>query len=406
MLNISNFKIPMKRAAEEELDLLMIVFQFIPLFFNISASHVGAVCYSNQHCKLHSKFSHCDFLIPNLFGRCQCTYPAKMRGDNCVIEEPNENFEDEIKVINTLSELIYPQLHHDSTQPVIDSEISITNLNAQHNIDEEPELSEPIDIDTEVERDDEYQYNDENEIADENEEFLIAHETLQLQGAANQINYLDDTTLPTDENINENFTSGEENKMNLAEEESESTSPKNNPDETKTDIVTEFSNYHPDSETEKRNESENFTEHSKSDSINSIKLESTTLVENLIQESKETVTASPYPYNSLTIDTRRKKKYFCIKTLTQNILLAEKNHRADLENLAISLGLSCYNDQQCEMADPHSYCNVDRVCDCKAAKNSVISSQCSARKNGCQEGTFQVFTIELNEIVKSYQIYI
>lgn len=64
------------------------------------------------------------------------------------------------------------------------------------------------------------------------------------------------------------------------------------------------------------------------------------------------------------------------------------------------MGLSCYNDQQCEMADPHSYCNEDQVCDCKATKNSVISSQCSARRNGCQEGTFQVFTTELNKSCK------
>lgn len=139
-----------------------------------------------------------------------------------MMEDPKEDVDEGIKVINTLSELIYPQMLQETKKPDLDSANSVTEAEITENLvvdedgdqgssdndvyidsidenhDEEPELSGPIDIVTEHEED---QYNEapeENEIPDETDDLeteFISHETEPLlQDIANQMmHYIDES---------------------------------------------------------------------------------------------------------------------------------------------------------------------------------------------------------------------
>lgn len=145
------------------------------------------------------------------------------------MEDSKEEVDEGIKVINTLSELIYhPQMLQETKKPALESANSVTEAEITENLvvedgdqgssdndayiesidDEEPELSGPIDIVTEHEED---QYNEapeENEIPDETDDLeteFISHETEPLlQDIANQMmHYIDEsaTTTVTNDDI-------------------------------------------------------------------------------------------------------------------------------------------------------------------------------------------------------------
>ncbi|CRL03471.1 CLUMA_CG016453, isoform A [Clunio marinus] len=423
----------------------------------------GTVCYSNHHCKMWDENSHCDFLIPNLFGRCQCTSPAKIVGLNCIAEQPNTEFDDGIKVINTLSELIYPQLHnnYESKQPELEIANSVTEaeitenliddepkehqeiINLQSYVDkdenndedeEEPEFSEPIDV-TDSEHD-EY-HDEENEILDEHDDLeteFIQHETEPLlQDLANQVMHLiEDNTGKEDnlegqsnvidkENIVQTEATAVEETTEMIDNDAAVTAAADDASEAldseqingsqvmegnKNEDLVELTTNAVETLTEKIDENESSlasevpetttdlpaddelpttTEEIAMDTTTQVILELTsrtsvmepnaevaTTITNFVHDKNEVVTtASPFSIEASTVDTRHKV------------------HRAELDNLAVSLGLPCRSDKQCQHADPHTYCSEQNICECEAMRDAVVSTSCSAHNTGCAEGTFQ-----------------
>lgn len=69
-------------------------------------------------------------------------------------------------------------------------------------------------------------------------------------------------------------------------------------------------------------------------------------------------------------------------------LSAEIRKRVDLGDGPISLGLNCDFDRQCQLADPNTFCNAAKRCDC-AYQSSDTLEVCHAESTGCPTDTFQ-----------------
>ncbi|KFB52977.1 AGAP006069-PA-like protein [Anopheles sinensis] len=60
--------------------------------------------------------------------------------------------------------------------------------------------------------------------------------------------------------------------------------------------------------------------------------------------------------------------------------------RVDLGDGPVSLGLACATSEQCQLADPYSYCSDEGRCDCSFRQPD---DSCRATNTGCSRGTFQ-----------------
>ncbi|XP_059054246.1 uncharacterized protein LOC131848417 isoform X2 [Achroia grisella] len=93
----------------------------------LSPAPPGHVCYSNEHCRLWDKESHCEYVIPNLFGRCACNLYFRQVSDKCIIEKPSGYAteavvaEQETMIVDATNGSIIYNMHKPSVSYNIDS---------------------------------------------------------------------------------------------------------------------------------------------------------------------------------------------------------------------------------------------------------------------------------------------
>uniref|UniRef100_A0A336LN87 CSON003693 protein n=1 Tax=Culicoides sonorensis TaxID=179676 RepID=A0A336LN87_CULSO len=411
----------------------------------LSPAQPGTVCYSNSHCQMFDMRSHCDFLIPNLFGRCQCTSPARNMGGNClsaldaiVSSTPasldidlNKNFDSFDQNNELVDESIKhktgydgpPERPHQTGGPSNDNNstkfsgkddtIVVENIYLKNQIT--TEVMQLVDTTTE-----------QLEIVTEtsettNETTNKIYDTTSFQTLVDSI---------TDKNMEHTIKPDsvvifDEDKFYTTTSKSEVAT-----EEKENDMFDEYHDNQPEESVEipfvtyftpnqdEENEIKDFTveidssttssliDRSTIEPITTVEVVSsttsqpkTTVMTTLIpstMRNKRTTTQKPVQTSTTTpttttTETNKLKDSDEIKPTTSAAILDLKKKqeirtRVDLGDGSISLGLKCSNTRQCQLADPYSFCNENGVCDCSQKSET---DECSAERRGCAEGTFQ-----------------
>ncbi|XP_063698082.1 serine protease nudel [Culicoides brevitarsis] len=415
----------------------------------LSPAQPGTVCYSNDHCRMFDYRSHCDFLIPNLFGRCQCSSPARNIGGTCLTEQ------------ELLHSTEGPKIAVDDDAIIIESNDIDGKVESFDGPPPRPQQTGPPSGDS-----------DTTKGKDEDEPVVVENIFLKNEAVttteAQEMEKNDETTTFVEEilstespEMNEIITNSEEIVQTTQEwmKEAETTSPpviifdedkfyttpsppetmnhvtdfqENPQQEVEKDIFDEYHDNQPQESVEmpfvtiiNPNETENeisFTTESAetSDNLahlidrstiepyftNEIDVTSTTTtttttttaapVRSSTIRSKRTTTFKPHRRSTTTSTTTTStttEAPTTVKVSMETSTMTEEQKktqeirtRVDHGDGSVSLGLNCTSTRQCQLADPYSYCNDDNICDCS---HQSETEKCSAKTRGCADGTFQ-----------------